>query len=160
LAADNSIDALDNDVRRDGAERGNLQYSGATSDALMRRRETPAVVRMLRIVLLVVAAYAIGVSLFFALQLVSDFVSHEGPGGAWHQTTFFVLMGVAMLVLLLPLMQSDASRTARVFGAVTALMLGGFWALRATPSAHVDAPIVYLDRHVVAPLRQRLELRR
>ena len=122
----------------------------------MRRPERPAAVLALGFVSVAVA-YSLGVSIFYALELVANLVTHQSDG-PWHGAVFGVLLALASLTLFASMLQTDASRFSRSFGVMTAVMLVGFWALQHDPSAHVDAPLVYAQQHIISPLSRQFHI--
>ncbi len=129
----------------------------AESSTRVRGPKRPAAVLALAFIRVAVA-YLLGVSIFYALELVANLVTHQSDG-PWHAAVFGVLLALASLTLLASMLQTDASRFSRSFGVMTAVMLVGFWALRHEPSVHVDAPLVYAQQHIISPLSRQFHIR-
>jgi len=104
------------------------------------------------------ASYAIGISLFFLIDGVSNFATQATAGSPIHDAIAFILLAIATFTLLAPLFQSSAGWTTRTFGLLTAIALSGFAILHNQPGFHVDAPLIYLDERVLEPVARIVKM--
>jgi len=104
--------------------RSDLSLSPGSSNRVRRPEGTAAVLALA--VVRVAVAYSLGVSIFYALELVANLATHQSDGPR-HGAAFGVLLALASLTLLASIFQTDASRFSRSFGVMTAVMLVGFW---------------------------------
>jgi len=115
------------------------------------RRSRSPLLRAFWFATICAASYAIGISLFFVIDGVSNFATRSAAGNPVHDAIAFVLTAIATFTLLAPLFQTAASRTLRTFALLTAIALSGFAILHNEPGFHVDAPLIYLNQRVVEP---------